>query len=127
MTHQALTFTLTSRSGRLLGMALVCVEARYASVFWGGADRLDRLYVSPADWKAIEQHLSLGLSPSPIPHTTSALWKVLTSNSDRPTIAQWLSVEPVTVERPELTADVLDAKLRGIAGRSPDHMEGGKE
>ena len=49
-------FVLTDReTGRAVARALVCVEARYASVWPQNAPRPDRRHVSPADWRHPER------------------------------------------------------------------------
>ena len=58
----ATTFTLTE-ADRVVGLGLICVEARYASVNWAGADRLDRLHPSTDQWTEIKRLMADGLSP----------------------------------------------------------------
>jgi len=48
---RAMTFALSDLAiGRGLGHELICADARYASVAWIGADRLDRRFFDPAAW-----------------------------------------------------------------------------
>jgi hypothetical protein len=63
MPLEAITFTLTDlETGRVLAHALVCVQARYASVWPQNAPRPDRRHVSPADWRHIEADIGTGLT-----------------------------------------------------------------
>jgi hypothetical protein len=49
---RALTFALSQLdTGRGLGHALICADARYASIAWLGAERLDRRFVELGDWR----------------------------------------------------------------------------
>src|SRR6185503_9004293 len=59
MTFRAFSFTLTDfETGRLLGLALVCPEAQYASVLGVDGDRFDRRHALPSHWKELEMDLS---------------------------------------------------------------------
>lgn len=57
MPFRAFSFALSDLEGRLLGFALVCADARYASVVALGGNRFDRRHALPADWQAIEADL----------------------------------------------------------------------
>ena len=108
MSLSATTFAITSvEDERLLGFALVCVDARYASVQWAGMDRLDRVHVMPADWQAIGRESEAGLPPGPIP-TDGALYMTLAGERAGYVIVRWISVEPVAPDRPEGAAEALD-------------------
>jgi hypothetical protein len=55
MPLEAITLTLTDlETGRALARALVCAEARYASILWPNASRPDRRHMSPVNWRHIE-------------------------------------------------------------------------
>jgi hypothetical protein len=47
-------------TGVLVGHALLCPAARYASVRWKGVERLDRRFASPPLWRAIDADLRIG-------------------------------------------------------------------
>jgi hypothetical protein len=48
-------YRLSERTGRAeAGTAVVCVEARYATVRWTGVDRLMRLHLSGEAWRQVE-------------------------------------------------------------------------
>lgn len=47
-------------TGVLVGHALLCPDARYATVRWKGADRLDRRFGAPAAWRSVDADLSIG-------------------------------------------------------------------
>lgn len=49
-------------TGALVGHALICVEARYVSVRWKDAERLDRRFAGPPTWRSVEADLGLGWS-----------------------------------------------------------------
>lgn len=40
------------------GTAVVCLEARYASVLWPGADRIDRRFGTPGTWRDVIAQLA---------------------------------------------------------------------
>lgn len=50
----------TADTGLLRGHALLCVDARYASLRVKGAARLHRGFASPAEWQAIVGDLRIG-------------------------------------------------------------------
>ncbi len=56
-------------TGRLVGQAVVCAPARYASVLWHGAERPDRRFAALAEWQAIDRELALQLPPEPLEST----------------------------------------------------------
>jgi len=62
-------FDLRSKvSGESEGVAVVCADARYASVRWRGAERLSRLHAPPSAWKTVEpllRALALGDAAPP--------------------------------------------------------------
>jgi hypothetical protein len=48
MPLSAITFAIRDlATSRRLALALICPEARYASIAWRGAERLDRRYGTP--------------------------------------------------------------------------------
>lgn len=103
----ATLFTLTE-AGRVAGLGLVCPEARYASVRWAHADRLDRCHVSAAQWQEIVRMLG-DTTPGRI-EPSSALGTVLACGRLGLT-AQWLTVLPVADVAPQAVAGELDGLL----------------
>ena len=90
----------------LVGFALVAPEARYCSMRARGAERLDRRFATPRDWRAIETEL-VSLTSGPV-LSQSALARVVAGRD--------LDLHYVTSETVEAApADVaaaLDARLR---------------
>ena len=105
----ATLFTLTE-AGRLAGLGLVCPEARYASVRWVHADRLDRCRVSAAQWREIARVLGAGTTPGRI-EPSSALGTVLAGDRLGVTV-QWLTSLPAADVAPEAVAGELDGLLK---------------
>ena len=107
----AWTFALSSlETGGPVGLALLCVEARYASVALVGAEHLDRRHASPKAWKNIGQELALGVPRGPVPRT-SAVAGLLT-NGSAGTVLQYLNALPINPVEPADVAGTLDALLR---------------
>jgi hypothetical protein len=105
----AALFTLrVFAAGPIVGAALVCPEARYCSVRLHGAERLDRRFALPADWKALEAELQ-SLPSGPLP-ARSAIVRVL--GPDRELVVTHLVTEDVEAGSPSDVAAVLDAKLK---------------
>lgn len=86
----AVLFTLL-RPGdaAVVGLALVAPEARYCSLRARGAERLDRRFATPADWKEIEHDVA-SLPSGPLP-AVSAIARVVASDCG-------LAVQYVTVQ-----------------------------
>lgn len=109
---RAMLFVLTSiETGKLVGRALVVPEARYASIAWAGAERLDRRYAMPTGWLAVEAELVDGVPPGPLARTT-AIARLLGFESD--TIAQYLSAEDLEVGQHGVSVQELDARLTRV-------------
>ena len=71
------TFTLTDfETGRLLGLALACPEARYASVLAVGSDRFERRHALPSHWKELEVDLTR-LQASPLDRSSTIVRPLL--------------------------------------------------
>jgi hypothetical protein len=112
---RAAVFILISlETGSLAGFAVVCVEARYASVAWHGADRLEQRHATVEMWKELAQEFGLGLPSGPIEKGT-VLARLITGGRSGIAV-QYLSVDPVEVASPGGVADALDAFLRLRAG-----------
>jgi hypothetical protein len=113
LSHRAITFAISDlATGRRLALAVVCPEARYASIAWPGAERLDRRHATPRHWKQIELDLQLGLPSGPLDATSWMVDVLLDANRRRSLVVQYVSVLPVEVVRAETASTVLDALLR---------------
>jgi hypothetical protein len=110
MTLTAVTFAVTNPNAETIGLAVLCVEARYASMRWRGVDRVDRRFASPAEWKDMEHQLKMGLSTKPLP-PAGVFARVLTGGGpDR--IVRWLNVTTITVDDPAMAVQAFDAHLK---------------
>ena len=117
MTFRAFTFTLTdSATGQLLGLGLVCPEARYASVLAVWADRFDRRHGFPSHWKELEADLARGLPPAPLDRTSSVVRLLIDADRRSQVVVRPLTGMPADGE-PERSAQLLDAMLKGLAVR----------
>lgn len=106
----AYTFGLTSlETGRLLGEAIVCPQARYVSVAWRGAGRLDRKFVHAASWTRIERELADGW-PNGIVDTRSAVGETLIA--DRVAVVVQLVSKTIIAGLPADIVRILDARLQ---------------
>ncbi len=95
MTHQAIVFGLSEReTGCLLGQAVVCAAARYASIMLIGAHRLSRCHAPAQTWKSVEAELALGLSARPL-EKSSALVELLAAECRTSARLQYVAVIPV--------------------------------
>ena len=57
----AVIFSITDlETGRWLGRAVICVKARYASIQWRGANRIERRFGSPKQWRSVDADLAPG-------------------------------------------------------------------
>jgi hypothetical protein len=113
MPLRAITFAITDlAAGRHLALALICPGARYASIAWRGAERLDRRYGTPGQWKQIEMDLKVGLPSVPLESTSWMVDVLLDANRRRALVVQYMSVLPIEVERAEMAVARLDALLR---------------
>jgi hypothetical protein len=101
------TFAPTD-SATIIGAALVCPSARYASICWRGAERLDRCFATPADWQAIEREIT-SLPSGPLPRDW-AIVRVLAR--DRGFEVRYLQIEDLEAPAPAELVRVLDNRLR---------------
>jgi hypothetical protein len=93
---QAVTFTLSDlATGRWLGLALICVEARYASVFWRGASSFERQLGSAATWRSVDVELKPGLDAGPFPADSGVVRLLLKGERRRGVILQYMAVTQV--------------------------------
>jgi hypothetical protein len=113
MSYRAITFAITDlATGRRLALALICPEAHYASIAWRGAERLDRRYGTPGQWKQIALDLQVGLPSVPLEPTSWMVDVLLDPNRRRGLVVQHMSVLPIEVERVEMAVTKLDTLLR---------------
>src|SRR5690349_17483064 len=64
---RAVAFTLSdSETQRHVGHAVVCCEAKYVSVRWSHANRIDRLHLEPPLWQTVEAELMNGVPSGPL-------------------------------------------------------------
>jgi hypothetical protein len=117
MTFHAFSFTLTDfETGRLLGLALVSPEARYAAVLAAGGNRFDQRHALPSHWKELE--VDLGRLPAtPLDRSSTIVRLLLDVDRRSNVIVRPLTGLPVDGE-PERSAQLLDALLKGMAARS---------
>lgn len=105
-------FTITE-AGRVVGLGLVCAEARYCSVRWAGADRLDRCHLAANDWPLVGAIFKDGMSTRPL-EASNVIAATLTAG--RPGVAvQWLARLPVEAAEPSTVSANLDRLLRSQA------------
>jgi hypothetical protein len=102
----AAIFLLRAR-GRLVGAAVVAPTVRYCSVRALGAERLDRRFATPQDWRAIETEL-VSLPSGPL-SSQSVLARVV---AGRDLDVQYFVTEYLAELAPADVAAVLDARLR---------------
>ena len=122
MTFRAYTFTLTDlETSELLGLALVCPEARYASVLAVGGERFDRRHALPSHWRELEIDLTR-LSTGRLDRSSTVVQLLLDVDRRANVIVQPLTGMPTDGE-PERSAQLLDALLRGMAARPEMRLE----
>jgi hypothetical protein len=90
------------------GCVAFVLRARYASIVWRGAERLDRRYATPKQWKAIALDLQLGLPSLPLDATSSMVTVLLDANRGRGLVVQYMNVLPIEVERAQAAATRLE-------------------
>jgi len=109
----AYVFTISSlETGRTLGAAVVAPQARYASIAWRGAARIERWFLPPASWLAVERAGAEQLEAGPLPHDSPFVQALRLPNDQ---VLQYLSVEPVGAAGGLIHVEVLDARLRAAA------------
>jgi hypothetical protein len=101
-------FSIAATPSRPPGLALVCAEARYASVLYDGASRLDRRFGTTLIWRQALTNLRGGLG-SPALQPASPFVRLLLPQSGA-AVRYVLSQD---IELPALdAAQALDAELR---------------
>lgn len=105
-------FVLTSiETGRVVGHALLCPEARYCSVRWLNAARLERRFADAATWRAVLEDLALQDWPKGYIAARSALGKLLIRDDRRGLVAIQFSAGPNFVGDGPTATSALDAYL----------------
>ena len=108
----AVAFMIWNRSHTsVVGVASVCLEARYASVRWAGAERLDRRFADLEGWRAVANEIGLKLPAKPLTDD-SPIAKLLAGERVSDVRVQYLTQEPISETDPRLLAAVLDDGLR---------------
>ncbi|MEO8483111.1 MAG: hypothetical protein ABI634_12930 [Acidobacteriota bacterium] len=97
MPLRASHFTVTRRStGKLAGHAMLCPDARYATLRLFGETRLCRGFAHPAQWKTIEADLAIGWEKGHVPRA-SAVAKTLLGELDSEHALQFVTAIPFDV------------------------------
>jgi hypothetical protein len=110
MTLDALTFLITTREDDTLGLAVICPDARYASVQLAGVKRVIRRHPSPAQWKEIERWIASGVDARPM--TGGVFHEVLAGGDEDKVVAYQHSI-PVNGE-PLTMVEALDSYLKNL-------------
>ena len=114
MTFRAFSFTLTDfETGTLLGLALVCPEAQYATVLPVGVKRFDRRHALPSHWKELAVDLAR-LPTSQLDQSSTIVRLLLDVDRRSNVVVQALTGIPTDGE-PEHSAQLLDSLLKGLA------------
>jgi hypothetical protein len=109
----ATAFILTAlEDGRHLGSAVVCAEARFASVLWRGMDRPDRRFVPARQWLAVEYALRDTLEPGLLPADHPVVVALLPEDKRCGFVVQYFHRTPVA-DGPNVAVN-LDALLRSL-------------
>ena len=110
MTLDALTFLIATREDDTLGLAVICPDARYASVQLAGVKRVIRRHPSPAQWKEIERWIASGVDTRPM---TSGVFHEVLAGGDEGTVVAYQHSIPVDGE-PLTMVEALDSYLRNL-------------
>lgn len=107
-------FLISSESGsKLLGHALLCPAARYASIHWRDTNRLDRRIVAPDAWPKIVAELKDGWTKGIAPRESVTYTALIDQREMGPFKVQKLT-EPPFANDVE-SARLMDDYLRGQA------------
>jgi hypothetical protein len=98
-------------TGALVGHALLCPEARYASVRWKGAERLDRRFASPPLWRSIDADLRIGWLRGYV-DTGAMTYRLLVTEAQRGVVALQQMVEVPIDEHVNGAAAACDSYLQ---------------
>jgi hypothetical protein len=110
---KAAAFVLTTVDGTTTGLGLLCVDCRYASVRWSGAERIDRRFGTPDDWAAIERELKAGLPTTALSPMTACAYVLAFGTGAGVRWVGW--AKRVDVDEPSQTPAVLDTLLSEAA------------
>jgi hypothetical protein len=97
-------------TGQPTGWALVCPDARYASVMLHEAAVITRRYADPPKWREMAHEMRIGMHPGPLA-ATSAIVRLIAESRSRWIAVHWVAAFQIEADPLELTA-ALDAKLR---------------
>lgn len=100
---------LTDAGARLVAHVLVCPDARYASVRWLEASRLERRHLAAAAWPVVARELAEGWPKGLVP-ADAATARALLPEDQRHLQLQALT-EPPIAAAPLALAAALDAYL----------------
>jgi hypothetical protein len=104
-----LLFSIASTPYRPAGLALVCPEARYASVAYRGAQRLDRRFARVEVWQRIDNDALVGFGAAALPQDSAIVTLLLASDRREASVQHVLARE---IEVPAFNAaQVLDQEL----------------
>ena len=108
----AISFVLSDlETGRGLAHALICPDARYASIAWIGAERLDRRHVTGADWRLLELAIREKLPPTPLKSTHIVSRILLPEDRRSGIMVQYVAQVPMEIPSSRQTAEHLDMTL----------------
>lgn len=96
-------------TGRHVAWAVICVEARYASLQMPHVQVLARRYARPERWQSMERELQHDLTPGPLA-APSAISQTLAAERAAFTVVQY--VTQAQVPDGAAAAEALDALLR---------------
>ena len=111
MTLRTWTFAISFiQSSTPAAYALICPDATYIAVRWQDG-RFDRRHVSLSLWLALEEELARVLVSEPVSRS-SMISTVLVGSMGALMQVSFIEMQPVTVDRMEDAANVLDAAAR---------------
>ena len=88
----------------------MALEARYTTVCYFHAPRLDRRFASSEHWKEMRHAFAVGLPTTPLP-AHGVLSQVLLGDHGLDVQLQWLMLKDVEIEAPEHAVSLLDDVL----------------
>ena len=98
MTLRAITFVLSDlETGRGLAHALICPEARYASIGWCGAERVDRRHATGAEWQLLDLAIREKLPPTPLESSHIMSRILLADDRRRAIVVQYVTQLPIEI------------------------------
>jgi hypothetical protein len=105
----ALLFSIAATPYRPAGLALVCPEARYASVTYRGVQRLDRRFARVEVWQGVDNDARVGFGAEALPATSPIVMLLLSQDRREAAVRYVLARE---IEVPALNAaQALDQEL----------------